>query len=113
MVRRTRMLAVVVVAVAMLGAACGGGGDRKEESSSDESTTTTAAKAATATSTGQPTVRTLGKTGWYKGFAITVDTATLAPPRFQSADLELAVTYENLTTETANVPRATNIVQDG
>src|SRR5688572_9016236 len=114
MVRSIRVLSVTVVAVALLAlTACGNGDDEPTEASSEETTTTAKSSNGTTATTAEPTVRTIGKTGWHEGFAITVDTAKLEAPSFSSAGLELAVTYENLTTETARVPQATNIVQDG
>ncbi len=47
---------------------------------------------------GQSTVRTVGKTGWFEGFAITVDKATVVPDQ-SGGRLVLDLTYKNLTTE--------------
>src|SRR4051812_20157574 len=114
MVRTSRVLSVAVVSVALVAlSACGSSGGDKKESSEETTTTAASSSKGTTNSSVAETNRTIGKTGWYKGFAITVDTAKLAAPSFSSAALELGVTYENLTTETANAPRPTNIVQGG
>jgi hypothetical protein len=92
-----RVLAVSVT-VAALASACGGGGIKKLTVQQPPSSTA----GATPTATPMPVVRTVGKTGWYRGFAVTVDTATLTAQQFGGGeDLSLAVTYQNLGTEVA------------
>jgi hypothetical protein len=59
----------------------------------------------------QPLVRTIGKTGWWDGFAITVDKATLAPNGAGGDLLSLEVTYLNLTQH--NATPATGSLQVG
>ncbi|MFF2556577.1 hypothetical protein ACFVUS_36605 [Nocardia sp. NPDC058058] len=51
------------------------------------------------TSNGQATVRTVGKTGWYEGFDITVDKATVVPDEFGGAKIRIDITYKNTTTD--------------
>ncbi|MFX0579481.1 hypothetical protein [Nocardia nepalensis] len=46
---------------------------------------------------GQSTVRTVGKTGWYEGFDITVDKATVVPDEFGGAKVLIDITYKNTT----------------
>lgn len=48
---------------------------------------------------GQATVRTIGKTGWYDGFEITVDKATVAPDEFGGGKVLVDITYKNTTTD--------------
>ncbi|WP_157556982.1 hypothetical protein [Nocardia acidivorans] len=48
---------------------------------------------------GQATVRTIGKTGWYEGFDITVDKATVIPDESGGAKVRIDITYKNTTTD--------------
>lgn len=43
----------------------------------------------------QSTVRTIGKTGWYDDFTITVDRATVVPDQYGGAEVTLDITYAN------------------
>ncbi|MFC8043208.1 hypothetical protein [Nocardia sp. NPDC057353] len=43
----------------------------------------------------QATVRTVGKTGWYDGFTITVDKATVVPDEYGGAQVAIDITYVN------------------
>ncbi|MVU76031.1 hypothetical protein GPX89_02090 [Nocardia sp. ET3-3] len=61
----------------------------------DRSTTT--AKAGGSNS--QATVRTINKTGWYEGFEITVDKATVTPDEFGGAKVLVDITYKNTSTK--------------
>ncbi|MGW4354645.1 hypothetical protein ACWELJ_21450 [Nocardia sp. NPDC004582] len=45
----------------------------------------------------QATVRTIGKTGWYEGFEITVDKATVTPDESGGAKVHVDITYKNTT----------------
>lgn len=45
------------------------------------------------------TVRPIGKTGWYEGFEITVDKATVTPDEFGGAKVLVDITYKNTTTK--------------
>ncbi|MGW3539278.1 hypothetical protein ACWDNI_01815 [Nocardia niigatensis] len=47
----------------------------------------------------QATVRAIGKTGWYEGFEITVDKATVTPDEFGGAKVRVDITYKNTTTQ--------------
>lgn len=53
----------------------------------------------TAAANGQATVRTVGKTGWYDGFDITVDKATVVPDQYGGAKVRIDLTYKNNTTD--------------
>ncbi|MFE7741476.1 hypothetical protein [Nocardia sp. NPDC057455] len=46
---------------------------------------------------GQSTVRIVGKTGWYDGFDITVDKATVVPDEYGGAKVRIDITYKNTT----------------
>ncbi len=48
---------------------------------------------------GQATVRTVGKTGWYEGFEITVEKATVVPDEYGGGSVRIDITYENTTTD--------------
>lgn len=50
-------------------------------------------------SNSQATVRTIGKTGWYEGFEITVDKATVTPDGSGGASIRVDITYKNTTTK--------------
>ena len=43
----------------------------------------------------QSTVRTIGKTGWYDDFTITVDRATVVPDQYGGAEVTVDLTYAN------------------
>lgn len=47
----------------------------------------------------QATVRSIGKTGWYEGFEITVDKATVVPDEYGGAKIRIDITYKNTTTD--------------
>ncbi|WP_159845031.1 hypothetical protein [Nocardia sp. CY41] len=86
--------ATLVVASALVLSACQG-----------EDGTPVAIPPATATgvvaepggTSGQSTVRTVGKTGWYDGFDITVDKATVVPDEYGGAKVRIDITYKNTT----------------
>lgn len=50
-------------------------------------------------SNSQSAVRTIGKTGYYEGFEITVDKATVTPDEFGGAKVLVDITYKNTTTK--------------
>ncbi|MFI9505244.1 hypothetical protein [Nocardia sp. NPDC052566] len=60
----------------------------------------------------QATVRAVGKTGWYEGFEITVDKATIVPSESGGGKLVVDITYKNLTTENKTLT-ANNYLQFG
>ncbi len=59
-----------------------------------------------------PVTRDVGKTGWYDGFAITVDTITAEPGYGSQVDLTATMTYRNLRTE-SDSPARGSIEVDG
>ncbi|RDI64783.1 hypothetical protein [Nocardia pseudobrasiliensis] len=48
---------------------------------------------------GAPVTRTIGKTGWFEGFEITVDKATVTPGQYGGATLVVDITYRNTAAE--------------
>ncbi len=48
---------------------------------------------------GAPVTRVIGKTGWFEGFEITVDRATVAPGQYVGATLVVDITYKNTAAE--------------
>lgn len=61
------------------------------------SATATGVAAASGGTSEQSTVRTVGKTGWYDGFDITVDKATVVPDEYGGARVRIDITYKNTT----------------
>ncbi|MFI2282857.1 hypothetical protein [Nocardia beijingensis] len=59
--------------------------------------TTTGVAAGPSGTNGQSTVRTVGKTGWYDGFDITVQKATVVPDEYGGAKVRIDITYKNTT----------------
>ncbi|WP_054813454.1 hypothetical protein [Nocardia arizonensis] len=47
--------------------------------------------------TGRSVIRTVGKTGWYEGFDITVDKATVVPDEYGGGKILIDITYKNTT----------------
>ncbi|WP_281874832.1 hypothetical protein [Nocardia sputorum] len=86
--------ATLVVASALLLSACQG-----EDGTpvAVPSATATGVAAAPGGTSGQSTVRTVGKTGWYDGFDITVDKATVVPDEYGGAKVRIDITYKNTT----------------
>ncbi len=66
----------------------------------------------TATQAPKPLVRTIGKTGWWDGFAITVDKATVTPSSGGGGSLTLDLTYKNLTDQNLS-PSVNGFLQVG
>ncbi len=52
----------------------------------------------------EPVTRSVDKTGWWGGFAVTVGEVTAAPGFGDATDVEIAITYENLGTEPVYAP---------
>lgn len=61
---------------------------------------------------GQSTVRTIGKTGWYEGFDITVDKATVVPDEFGGAKVLIDITYKNTTPDNKTISNNTYLQVD-
>ncbi len=60
----------------------------------------------------EPVTRQIDKTGWYEGFAITVNSVTAEQQYSDYADVTIDFTYENLGSEQSRAPEAT-VVVDG
>ncbi|MFI6998797.1 hypothetical protein [Nocardia sp. NPDC050175] len=58
----------------------------------------------------QSTVRTVGKTGWYEGFDITVNKATVVPDEFGGAKVLIDITYKNTTLENNTISNNTSLL---
>ncbi|MEU2043790.1 hypothetical protein [Nocardia niwae] len=86
--------ATLVVASALLLSACQ---DEDGTPVAVPSATATAVATAPGGTSGQSTVRTVGKTGWYDGFDITVDKATVVPDEYGGAKVRIDITYKNTT----------------
>ncbi|WP_433714323.1 hypothetical protein ACQP2U_09535 [Nocardia sp. CA-084685] len=61
---------------------------------------------------GQSTVRTIGKTGWYEGFDITVDKATVVPDEYGGAKVLINITYKNTTPDNKTISNNTYLQVD-
>ncbi|WP_157106539.1 hypothetical protein [Nocardia arthritidis] len=86
--------AALVVVSAMLLSACE---DKDGTPVAVSSTPTSVVAVRPGADSGQSTVRTVGKTGWYDGFDITVDKATVVPDEYGGAKLRIDITYKNTT----------------
>jgi hypothetical protein len=71
---------------------------------SSAASSTSESESTTSSAEREPLTREIGKTGWYDGFAITVDEAT-ASESFGGVDLEVSYTLENLGTDVGFPPR--------
>ncbi len=80
---------------------------QSKEAPADETTTSAKGDAS------EPIERTLDKTGWWGGFAITIDTAQIEGDDFGGITVTLATTYENLGDETAQPPTQVSLVYEG
>jgi hypothetical protein len=124
--RRAATPAIIGLAMALTLAACGGddgGGDSSGTTLSKAATqaggdgggTSTTAAGGTdrsTASTAAPENRKIGRTGWYDGFAITVDDVDAEAGFGDSLGLTVNFTYQNLGIEQANPPEA-SIEADG
>ncbi|WP_433725984.1 hypothetical protein ACQP0C_31890 [Nocardia sp. CA-129566] len=61
---------------------------------------------------GRSTIRTIGKTGWYEGFDITVDKATVVPDEFGGAKVLIDITYKNTTPDNKTISNNTYLQVD-
>ncbi|MEU1545134.1 hypothetical protein [Nocardia sp. NPDC005745] len=86
--------AALVVVSAMLLSACE---DKDGTPVAASPTPTSVVAGRPGSDSGQSTVRTVGKTGWYDGFAITVDKATVVPDEYGGAKVRIDITYKNTT----------------
>jgi hypothetical protein len=84
-------------------------------STGDGGSTTSAAGGTSersSTTAAAPVTRKVGKTGWYEGFAVTVDDVEAETGFGDNVDLTVNFTYQNLGNEEGNPPEA-NIEVDG
>ncbi|MBF6212125.1 hypothetical protein IU433_22940 [Nocardia puris] len=99
--RTARITGVALIGAALLvTTACLGDETSGTATPADGGTTTTTAPAqppAGAPAAGRAVVREIDKTGWYDGFEITVDTATVVPDEYGGADVLLGLTFTNTT----------------
>jgi hypothetical protein len=86
--------AALAVVSAMLLSACE---DKDGTPVAVSPTPTSAVAVRPGSDSGQSTVRTVGKTGWYDGFDITVDKATVVPDEYGGAKVRIDITYKNTT----------------
>ncbi|WP_157170753.1 hypothetical protein [Nocardia araoensis] len=84
--------AALVVASALLLSAC-----QDEDGTPVAAPSTTGIAAEPVGTNGQSTVRTVNKIGWYDGFDITVDKATVVPDEYGGAKVRIDITYKNTT----------------
>ncbi len=86
----------------------------KAAPTADRATTATSPTTATATTAPEqpPLTVTVDKTGWYAGFAISVEQAT-ASQSFTGAEVELALRFTNIGRETARIPYAMSAEVNG
>ncbi|WP_194827868.1 hypothetical protein [Nocardia sp. XZ_19_231] len=95
LVRKTAVAAALAVALLCLTACNDEVGTAKPASTPVATSAGTPAGAPAAGRAGQSTVRTVGKTGWYDNFAITVDKATVVPDEYGGAEVTIDITYAN------------------
>lgn len=103
---RSRLATVLVTAGMVALTACGG--NTPDPGAEDDETTTEPTAVATT-----PVERTVDKTGWYAGFAVTVDTVTATPDGTGGANLEIGLDYQNLSAESATPSTAATLEVDG
>ncbi|MGX1805365.1 hypothetical protein ACWIGI_06590 [Nocardia sp. NPDC055321] len=97
--------ALLIAATAVLGTACTGEDTGNGPGASENAAPMGTGQPGQPSSSGgggqdQATVRTIGKTGWYEGFEITVDKATVVPDEYGGAKIRVDITYKNTTTDT-------------
>lgn len=89
------------------GAGTGSRDNGRATGSSEQAAGSTSGEATTgATATTAALTRTIGKTGWYDGFAITVDDVTAEQGFGNGVDLTVNLSYSNLGTENDTPPDA-------
>ncbi|MFI6165291.1 hypothetical protein ACIBCN_00755 [Nocardia sp. NPDC051052] len=113
---RNRRIRTAAVAAAMLSAAalvltaC----NDKDGAATPVSATPATSVAANGTpgsnNASQSTVRTVGKTGWFEGFDITVNKATVVPDEFGGAKVLIDITYKNTTLDNETMSNNTALL---
>ncbi|WP_146251252.1 hypothetical protein [Nocardia tenerifensis] len=110
---RSRRIRSAAGAFALLGAAalvltaCN---DKAGTATPASTTTSVASNGTPGGNAGQSTVRTVGKTGWYEGFDITVDKATVVPDQFGGAKVLIDITYKNTTLDNKTLSNNTSLL---
>jgi hypothetical protein len=122
--KRLKVSSALMGLALLLGVATGCGGDdgggeeavvtrpATQTGEGDGTTSSAAGGEGSSTTTGESVSRKVGKTGWYAGFAVTVDEVTAEPGFGDNVELTVNFTYQNLGTEEGNPPEA-NIEFDG
>ncbi|GAC1363822.1 MAG: hypothetical protein NVSMB32_05750 [Actinomycetota bacterium] len=115
--RRSRFVGAIALVGAMaVGTACGGGSSPNANPPVARSQSPSLARAS---SSPQPqAARTVGKTVWFEGFKLTIDTASFLPPSpgtfsGQVAQLTLNATFENLGNDPAMFNGASSVNSHG
>ncbi|WP_433578714.1 hypothetical protein [Nocardia brasiliensis] len=106
--RTTAAAAALLSAAALALTAC----NDKDGTATPASGTPATSVAATGApgSAAQSTVRTVGKTGWFEGFDITVDKATVVPDEFGGAKVLIDITYKNTTLDNKTMSNNTSLL---
>ena len=71
-------------------------GNSQQPGAGAGSTSATAAFPTTKTPAPEPITRKIGRTGWYNGFAVTVDEITASPGFGDGVDMDVTFSYQNL-----------------
>ncbi|MGY4102857.1 hypothetical protein ACW2Q0_25345 [Nocardia sp. R16R-3T] len=103
--------AVLIGSSALLMTACNDK-DGKAGPTSTSSAQSTIDQGQPGAKSGQATVRTIGKTGWYEGFDITVDKATVVPDEYGGAKVLIDITYKNTTPDNKTISNNTYLQVD-
>ncbi|WP_433522342.1 hypothetical protein ACQPZ2_35080 [Nocardia pseudovaccinii] len=103
--------AVLIGSSALLLTACNDK-DTKAGPTTPTSAQSTIGQGQPGANSGQSTVRTIGKTGWYEGFDITVDKATVVPDEFGGAKVLIDITYKNTTPDNKTISNNTYLQVD-
>ncbi|WP_040688028.1 hypothetical protein [Nocardia vinacea] len=103
--------AVLIGSSALLMTACNDK-DAKSGPTTTASAQSTVGQGQPGAKNGQSTVRSIGKTGWYEGFDITVDKATVVPDEFGGAKVLIDITYKNTTPDNKTISNNTYLQVD-
>ncbi|MFI7666081.1 hypothetical protein [Nocardia sp. NPDC049526] len=103
--------AVLIGSSALLMTACNDK-DTKSGPTTTASAQSTVGQGQSGAKNGQSTVRNIGKTGWYEGFDITVDKATVVPDEFGGAKVLIDITYKNTTPDNKTISNNTYLQVD-
>ncbi|WP_405161874.1 hypothetical protein OG203_37035 [Nocardia sp. NBC_01499] len=115
-IRTAAGAAALISAAAMVLTACNDKDGAATPVSAAPATSVAANGAPNSSNTGgasQSTVRTVGKTGWYEGFDITVNKATVVPDEFGGAKVLIDITYKNTTLDNKTISTNTSLLVGG